>query len=216
MTPISEHLSHSHISSYEMQVLARINGVISEVLTVITVCSEILIVVTMSNKLLGLLVQSIQTSILMATGDALSQELMEKKGWKNYQARRTAEFAFLGCFLVGPALTGWYKILARHLGQKTNLSTTLLKVAADQLIFAPVFLGIFISCVGLLHGQNENQIRKTMEKKYWDILFSNWAVWPVVQGGNFYFVPLKYQVLVVQSVAVFWNTYLSWKTENDD
>lgn len=58
---------------------------------------------TKYNKLLNthfLLMQSVQTSVLMATGDALSQELIEKKGWKNYQARRTAEFAFLGCFLV--------------------------------------------------------------------------------------------------------------------
>ena len=76
-------------------------------------------------------------------------------------------------------------------------------------------------------------VRKNLEATYVDIIVTNWKIWPATQLANFYFVPFKHRILVilklplpmtnepllqhqsfqvVNIVALFWNTYLAYKT----
>lgn len=86
------------------------------------------------------------------------------------------------------------------------------KVIIDQLMFAPAFIGIFLTTLGTIEGKNMEDIKRDLNSNYLDIMKSNYCVWPWVLLTNFYLVPLQYQVLFVQTVALFWNTYISWKT----
>lgn len=86
------------------------------------------------------------------------------------------------------------------------------KVVADQLLCAPAFLAVFIAVLGALQGENVNGIQKRIQHDYKDILLANYCIWPAVQLANFALVPLNFQVLAVQFVAIFWNTYLSYTT----
>lgn len=38
-----------------------------------------------------------------------------------------------------------------------------------------------------------------------------WSVWIPAQYFNFFFMPLHMRVIFVQFIALFWNTYMSWK-----
>ncbi|KAF7269955.1 hypothetical protein GWI33_017045 [Rhynchophorus ferrugineus] len=149
----------------------------------------------------------------MSTGDIIAQLVIEKKKISESDLLRSAKFGFLGTCFVGPTLTVWYRLLARRFGTAATSSAALKKMSFDQLVFAPSFLVIFIANVNLLNGKNVDEIKNELFEKYPDIVVNNWKVWPAVQLVNFYFVPLHYQVLLVQSVALFWNTYLSWKTQ---
>ncbi|KAK8386602.1 hypothetical protein O3P69_017827 [Scylla paramamosain] len=156
-------------------------------------------------------VQCLQAGVLMGAGDASSQFLVEGKSLNEYEWRRTARFFALGTFFVAPVLTKWYGLLDHKFGSGKGISA-FKKVASDQLIFAPSFLGVFMSVLGITQGHSIPHIQQEIKTNYKDIILVNWSVWPAVQIINFSFVPLHHQVLVVQTFALFWNTYLAWKT----
>lgn len=113
--------------------------------------------------------------------------------------------------IQGPTLTIWYRMLAKYVGHGGK-NTVLKKVALDQLLFAPICLGVFLSSISFVQGNSIEETKRHVKHNYYDILTTNYKIWPMVQMGNFYLVPLQYQVLVVQIVALFWNAYLSFKT----
>lgn len=115
-------------------------------------------------------------------------------------------------FLQGPGLRKWYGLLDQRCSGKTPLSRTIQKVFVDQIVFAPIFLGILLSFIGFSQHPNIEKVKTKLRNEYIDILKSNYAVWPLVQIINFRFVPLNYQVLLTQTVAVMWNIYVSWRT----
>ncbi|XP_013166936.1 PREDICTED: protein Mpv17 [Papilio xuthus] len=161
------------------------------------------------------LVQAIQTGALMGAGDYISQTLVEKKSMKNIDLVRTLRFSSIGFFAGGPALRAWYGFLNKYIGSKGK-TVALKKVFVDQAVFAPSFLLFILVTLGVMQGKPLELIEKDIQTNYLDILKTNYYVWPFIQIVNFYYIPLQYQVLIVQTVALFWNTYLAWKTNRDE
>uniref|UniRef100_A0ACB8G9D3 Uncharacterized protein n=1 Tax=Sphaerodactylus townsendi TaxID=933632 RepID=A0ACB8G9D3_9SAUR len=119
---------------------------------------------------------------------------------------------FLGCFLaVVGTLNGlsvednWSKIKRhRTLSSPHRLKTTCL-LTRDESGEARISLGDPA-------GEEDWKTGGALEKDYKDTLITNYYIWPAVQVVNFYFVPLNYRLAVVQCVAILFNSYLSWKT----
>ena len=82
---------------------------------------------------------------------------------------------FLIIFLQGPCLRIWYGVLDRHI-KHVGAKGVALKVAADQILFAPTFLVIFISLMGVLNGETRQLISNRLERDYQEILVTNWKV----------------------------------------
>ena len=125
-------------------------------------------------------------------------------------------------------------------GTSVALVPTLKKVATDQIVMAPFMsLGI-INLVGISQGKRTiEELREKLSLEYVEVLLNGWKLWPVslsacalyldffslltavspfqaAQIINFYFVPFLLRPLYVNFVALFWNTYLAWRTNNEE
>ena len=88
-------------------------------------------------------------------------------------------------------------------------------MAADQLLFAPLFNPVFICFIYALEGRLA-EAPDTLRNEWLNITVSNWKLWAPAQALNFLLVPVQFQVMFANCVAVVWNTYLSWKSHKDD
>lgn len=118
----------------------------------------------------------------------------------------SADLPTTAAAVFGPAATIWYRWLARNVNLKSPTATALARVAADQGIFAPVFIGVFLSSMAVMEGGNPAE---KLRKSYKEALMGNYMLWPFAQIINFKMVPLDFRVLFVNVVSIGWNCYLS-------
>ncbi|KAF2486707.1 hypothetical protein BDY17DRAFT_291969 [Neohortaea acidophila] len=155
-----------------------------------------------------ILTQAVSTAILFATGDVLAQQAVEKKGISEHTLERTGRMALYGGCVFGPGATLWYRFLQRQIKFPGKPNTEIVaRVLTDQTVFASTNLFLFLSSMALMEGSDP---KAKLEKSYFEALKKNWMVWPGVQFMNFKYVPLNYQVLVVNGVSIGWNCYLSY------
>ncbi|KAL2256324.1 hypothetical protein VTK26DRAFT_1850 [Humicola hyalothermophila] len=154
-----------------------------------------------------LLTQAITTSILFAVGDITAQQIVEKKTVEKHDIARTGRMALYGGVVFGPAAATWFKFLQRHVNLRSPNATMLARVAVDQGVFAPTFIGVFLSSMAVLEGTAP---REKLERNYAAALTSNYMLWPFVQMVNFKLVPLEHRVLFVNVISIGWNCYLSY------
>ncbi|XP_069106456.1 uncharacterized protein [Argopecten irradians] len=155
---------------------------------------------------------SVTTGTLMAAGDGVAQLAVEKKQ-EPYDFKRTGRFLGFGLFIGGPMFRLWYLGLDKAF--KGTTLGPLKMLACDQLLWAPSFLTFFLGTMGALRGDSTQQIKEKISNDIWPVLVTNWKIWPAVQLVNFYLVPLQHRVLVVNFVALGWNTYMAWVSEKE-
>ncbi|KAK4084453.1 uncharacterized protein Triagg1_933 [Trichoderma aggressivum f. europaeum] len=153
------------------------------------------------------LTQGVTTAVLFATGDITAQQLVEKRGAKGHDVSRTGRMALYGGCVFGPVATTWLGFLARRVTFRNARVETAARVAADQLLFAPVMIGVFLGSMATMEGKSP---QKRLETTWWPALKANWVLWPAVQFVNFTFLPLQYRLLFANVISIGWNSYLSW------
>ncbi|RKP13364.1 hypothetical protein BJ684DRAFT_10175 [Piptocephalis cylindrospora] len=159
-----------------------------------------------------LLTQSLATGGLFALGDVLAQQGVESKGLAGHDLTRTGRMLFFGTTFAGPVLGTWYRLLDKWIRLSTPGKTLVTRVLVDQVCGAPVIIASFFTGLGLLAGDSRKTILGGLKKGYPEALKNNYKLWPAVQLVNFHFVPLQHRLLLTNTVALGWNTYMSYET----
>ena len=155
--------------------------------------------------------KTLSSGIICASGDLLCQMVFERRGAAfkgGVDLPRTGRFFVVGAALVAPVMHVWFGVLA-HLAPGTSFRAVVTKMSIDQLCLAPVFNPMYVTCLYLQQGKLA-ELPEHLRAIYVDMMVANWQLWPAAQLANFRFVPVPYQVIFSNVVALLWNVYMSW------
>ncbi|KAJ6509310.1 hypothetical protein C8R47DRAFT_17869 [Mycena vitilis] len=164
---------------------------------------------------------------LNALGDIVAQtshNILQKEHDERapFDPTRTLRFFVFGA-TISPFLGRWNTFLEKQFPLralsgtgKVSVKALAKRVAADQIVMAPIGLVAFIGSMGVLEGRSRTQIAQKYSDLFMPTLATNWTVWPFVQFVNFRFMPLPYRVPFQSACGVFWTLYLSTVNARED
>lgn len=156
----------------------------------------------------GPLNAALTSASLSATGDVLAQSLIGDIQKGDYDISRTLRMFGYGWFFYGPYQFYWYNLLS-HLLPAQSLPNFISKVAANQLLLAPVTLSVVFAWNLGLTGQSEQIVNK-IKNDLLPSMAKGWLFWIPAASINFFYVPVERQVLWMSACGVLWTAYLSY------
>ena len=146
--------------------------------------------------------------IIYLLGDWLSQTVFAKKNVLDFDAKRTLRNGFIGlCF--GPLVHMYYEWSDTILPVEAGLMNRVKKIFMDQTLYLSIKCSIYISAVGLLAGEDWDDVKQTVKERIGPVCFTAWKFWPLVHCITYGVVPARHRILWVNCVDLVWNAILS-------
>ncbi|KAI8585783.1 hypothetical protein BDZ88DRAFT_491698 [Geranomyces variabilis] len=146
---------------------------------------------------------------IAVAGDIIAQRIDRTPEHPDWDPQRTLRLGTYATLIATPLAHGWYKVMDKRIGAGMDITTSLKKVAADQLLAAAPFTALFFVCNSAMEGCSANEIKTRLQTNLWPTLCANWAIWPAALAINFRYVPLKLRILTLNVLGLGWGAYLS-------
>jgi Mpv17 / PMP22 family len=172
-----------------------------------------------------IITKCISAGIISGLGNLGAQRLMhsqlpvssaldddETKATFTVDWHQMGRFMFLNVVFVAPVLHFWYVGLARAI-PGTSLVPVLKRVFYDEFVFTPVYVPILMTILWSLEGVEPKHLPRMIREEWLTIMIFDWSVYVPVQFINFRYVPVKFQVLVINLVGVGWNCFVCWRAQ---
>jgi hypothetical protein len=106
-------------------------------------------------------------------------------------------------FCMAPVQFKWFQLLSRvfPITKANAFGPAMKRVAFDQLVFAPIGVGIFFTVMTVAEGGGKRAVSNKLRDMYVPTLKANYLVWPAVQIVNFRLMPVQFQ-LVSQATPI--------------
>lgn len=133
-----------------------------------------------------------------------------------FDFERLTRFMAYG-FCMAPVQFRWFKFLSSvfPITKTAAFGPAMKRVAMDQLVFAPVGLGVFFTVMTVAEGGGRRAVSNKLRDMYVPTLKANYLVWPAVQIVNFRLMPVQFQLPFVSTVGIAWTAYLSLTNSAD-
>ncbi|XP_062999821.1 peroxisomal membrane protein 2 [Elgaria multicarinata webbii] len=159
-------------------------------------------------RLYPVLTKAVSSAILSALGSLLSQVIEKSHKKRSLDLWGPLRFAIYGLVFTGPLSHYFYLYLEQLIPSDVPLAVVK-RLLLDRLVVAPAFLALFFFIMNLLEGKDTSAFVKRVKSGYWPALKMNWKMWTPVQFVNLNYVPMQFQVLFGNLVALVWFAYLA-------
>ncbi|WVO15039.1 hypothetical protein L204_102683 [Cryptococcus depauperatus] len=166
----------------------------------------------------------VQSGVLFISADLIAQIGIEGKslcktglddGEEVYDISRVGRMTFYGTVVFAPLAHLWLNRLEK-VKLSNRLTTTLAKVCLDVSIWGPFVAFMFPTALGLLEGRSFNEISEKVAMLWFPTWQKAVCVFAPTQILNFAVVPPQHRLLVLQSVGMCWNIFLSWQNNENN
>lgn len=149
-----------------------------------------------------------------SVGDIISQVANPKSDKRGVDYKRSLCTGALGVVMNGMCLHVWYRIIDRVFGSTMkSKKTVILKCIADQVVYAPFSIALFLTFASVKQGGTIADIAQRTEDKMTQSFLSTWiadcTLWPFANFISFSFVPLNYRPTFVGITQLLWQSYMS-------
>lgn len=113
-----------------------------------------------------------------------------------FDFERLTRFMAYG-FAMAPLQFKWFGFLARAfpITKTAAFVPAMKRVAVDQIVFAPISVGLFFSVMTVAEGGGRRAVGHKLRDMYLPTLKANYMVWPAVQIINFRLMPVQFQLV---------------------
>lgn len=146
-------------------------------------------------------------------GTARDGARSDGRAWR-WDAERTARQAVFGLLVNATVTHYWWGFLERALPSRSN-AYTMVKVALDQFVSAPIYYAAFHAYTGVALGESSEQIVRRVEQRLVPTLQGVWCIWPCVHFVNFKWVSVHNRLGVAQCTNLFFNVFVSYIGNKD-